>query len=115
MNNISLENEIKSKNREINELKMELKKNYFNNETFARNEIKCIYFTSVDQKINYIIPYVKTDIFAKVEENLYKEYPEYRETNNYFISNGKEILRFKTIYENNIGKGYPVILFLPEK
>lgn len=77
--------------------------------------MKCIYFTSTDQTINYSIPCIATDIFAKVEEELYKEYPEYRETNNFFISNGKEILRFKTISENNIGKGYPVILCIPEK
>ena len=76
--------------------------------------MKCIYFASVDQKINYAIPCISTDIFAKVEEELYKEYPEYRETNNYFIYNGKEILRFKTISENNIRKGYPVILHSPD-
>ena len=73
----------------------------------------CVYFTSSDQKINYHIPCINHDIFAEVEEKLYKEYPEYRETNNYFISNGKQILRFKTIVENNIGNGLPVILYIP--
>ena len=42
----------------------------------------CVYFTSSDQKINYPIPCINTDIFAEVEEKLYKEYPEYRNTNN---------------------------------
>ncbi len=75
----------------------------------------CVYFTSMDQKIHYPIPCIDTDIFAEIEEKLYKEYPEYRETNNYFISNGKQILRFKTISENNIGNGLPVMLFVPDK
>ena len=59
----------------------------------------------MDQKIHYPIPCLSTDIFAEIEEKLYKEYPEYRETNNFFIANGKEILRFKSISDNNIGNG----------
>ena len=73
----------------------------------------CVYFTSFDQKIHYPIPCIKTDKFEEIEEKLYKEYPEYRDTNNYFISNGKQISRFKTIEENNIKSGLPVILNNP--
>ena len=111
-NNIieSLKNEIKLKNKEINELKS---KNNNINQKVDREQIMCVYFTSSDQKIHYPIPCINTDIFAEIEEKLYKEYPEYRETNNYFISNGKQILRFKTIGENNIGNGLPVILYIP--
>ena len=75
--------------------------------------MKCIYFTSTDQTINYSIPCIATDIFAKVEEELYKEYPEYRETNNTFLANGMQVLRFKTIDENKIGNGLPVTLIVP--
>ena len=67
----------------------------------------------MDQKINFPIPCIKTDIFAQIEEKLYKEYPEYRETNNYFLYNGKQILRFKSIEDNKIGNGFPVILYKP--
>ena len=77
--------------------------------------MKCVFFTSVDQTINYPIPCIDSDIFAEVEEKLYKEYPEYRETNNCFIANGKEVLRFKSIADNKIGNGMPVILYEPEK
>jgi len=48
-----------------------------------------------------------------VEEKLYKKFPEYRETNNCFLANGKEVLRFKTISENNIGNGLPVTMIIP--
>ena len=38
---------------------------------------------------------------------------EYRETNNTFLANGTEILRFKTINENKVGTGKPVMLIKP--
>ena len=84
-----------------------------NNQLFNRKQITCVYFTSIDQKINLPIPCIKTDIFAQIEEKLYKEYPEYRETNNYFLFNGKQILRFKSIEDNKIDSGFPVILYKP--
>ena len=73
-----------------------------------------VYFTSSDQRINFAIPCVKYNTFAEVEEKLYKEYPEFRETNNIFIANGNQVLRFKTIEDNKIGNGKPVILMLPQ-
>ncbi len=48
----------------------------------------------------------------KVEEKLYEEYPEYKDTENHFIHNGNEIKRFKTVEENNIKSGKPIILKL---
>ena len=73
----------------------------------------CVNFISADQKVHYSIPCIPNNIFAEVEEKLYKEFPEYRETNNQFIANGKEILRFKTINDNKIGNGYPVTMIIP--
>ena len=69
----------------------------------------------MDQAIHYSIPCIGSDTFAEVEEKLYKQFPEYRETNNYFVANGKEILRFKTISENNIKNGFPIMLLTPDK
>ena len=68
---------------------------------------------SSDQKIFYAIPCSGNSIFAEIEEILYKEYPEYRETNNTFLANGKEILRFKSINDNQIGTGKPIMLVAP--
>ncbi len=81
---------------------------------FNRKQITSVYFTSIDQKINLPIPCIKTDIFAQIEEKLYQKYPEYRETNNYFLYNGKQILRFKSIEDNKIGNEFPVILYKQE-
>ena len=49
----------------------------------------------------------------EIEEKLYKQYPQYRETNNSFLANGTQVLRFKTIAENKIGNGLPVTLVVP--
>ena len=83
------------------------------NEYVKRDDIVVVNFSSMDQKINFAIPSIGTNIFAEIEEKLYQEFPEYRETNNFFLFNGKEILRFKTINENKIKSGRPIILFKP--
>ena len=110
-----LKNEIKLKDKEINELKMKLEKINLNKNIFDKESIRCVNFKSIDENINYAIPCIKTDLFSEIEEKLYKKYPQYRNTKNYFISNGKEILRNKSISENNIGNGLPVMLFIQEK
>ena len=78
-----------------------------------KNCDKCVNFISSDQTITYAIPCSGDDVFAEIEEILYREYPEYRETNNTFLANGKEILRFKTIDDNKIGTGKPIMLIKP--
>ena len=71
-------------------------------------------FISTDQNVHYSVPCVKTNTFAEVEEKLYQKYPEYRETNNNFLSNGTLIKRFKTISENHISSGVPITLVIPQ-
>ena len=67
-------------------------------------------FISSDQKITYAISCKNTTPFVRIEEKLYEEYPEYKDTENHFIHNGNEIKRFKTVEENNIKTGKPIIL-----
>ena len=73
----------------------------------------CVHFMSMDQKVHFSVTCLKDETFAEIEERLYKQYPEYRETNNSFITNGKEILRFKTLKDNKIGNGLPITLVAP--
>ena len=62
-----------------------------------------IFFESGDQVINHVpIECRSTDTIAEIEEKLYKEYNEFRNTNNTIICNGRNILRFKTLTENGI-------------
>ena len=111
----SLQNKLKEKDEEIKQLKLKLQNIGKTNEKkfIPAEEIMCVFFSSMDQKVNFAIPCASNEIFAEVEEKLYKEYPEYRETNNYFIANGAQVLRFKTIGENKIGNGRPVTLIVP--
>ena len=107
-------NIIYQKELELNNLKSQLNNNInniSNNVNF--NDIMVVNFISSDQIVHYAAKCLKTNTFAEVEEKLYKQYPQYRETNNNFIANGTQILRFKTIAENKIGEGLPVTLIVP--
>ena len=70
-------------------------------------------FISTDSKVHFAVPCLDYNTFAEVEEKLYKQFPEYRETNNNFIANGGQVLRFKTIKQNKIGNGLPVTMIIP--
>jgi len=109
----NLQNIIIQKDLELNNLRNQSNNNNSNNVNINYNEMMSINFISKDQNIHYSIPCIKTDIFAHIEEKLYKEYPQYKETNNNFIANGKTILRFKTIAENNLVNERPVTLVVP--
>ena len=93
---------IEKKDKEIAELKSQLEKSGNNKKYVNFNDIMVINFISSDQKLNTGIQCLKTETFAEVEERLYQQYEEYRENNNNFISNGRLVLRFKKICENNI-------------
>ena len=61
-----------------------------------------IKFISCDKNINFSTFAKPNDNFTKIENILYKYYPNYRETENYYIVNGKKISKYKTIEENKI-------------
>ena len=84
-----------------------------NNSKIIKGDDKCVIFISNDQNIIYGIPCSSDDKFVEIEEILYREYPEYRGNNNIFLNNGKEIIRSKTINENNIKSGKPIMLIKP--
>ena len=109
-----LEIEIKNKDKELSRLKKELEKaknnqNYIN---INKNELLAVFFQHPNY--NYCVVCTKTDTFAEAEEKFYKEFPELRNTNNSYLVNGNQVLRFKTIEENKIKNGYPVLLQIPD-
>ena len=105
-------NIISKKDIELNNYKSQLNNNIPNNNV-NYNDMMCVHFISSDQTVHFSIPCIKTNTFAEIEEKLYKQYPQYRETNNTFIANGTQVLRFKTIDQNKIGNGLPVKLIVP--
>ena len=113
----NLKNDIINKNNEINQLKQQLENLNLNNNGIEKQinvkDMRCVNFITTDQSLFYGISCSANDTFAEIEEKLYKEYPEYRETNNTFLANGTEILRFKKIKDNKIESGKPIILIKP--
>ena len=71
-----------------------------------------VIFTSVDQKFQHSIISKNTEKLSKLVKQLYKDYPEYleSESQNYFISNGNKVSLFKSLDENNIHNSDVIIL-----
>ena len=109
--NINLKNQINIKNNEIINLKMKIQNNIIIEPKFNLNEIMVINFMSQDSTINEGIKCLPNEIFAEVEERLYKKYDNLRNTNNMFTANAKPILRFKKLNENGIKDGDKIQLF----
>ena len=83
-------------------------------EILPGEKVISVLFKSSDQNLIYSLPCKNTTPFVKIEEQLYDEFPEYKETDNYFLVNGNKVKRFKTIDENNIKNGKPIILYKME-
>ena len=105
---------IQIKEDEINKLKLELQNKNINSKiVINEGQMMSVNFISMDQRVHFSVPCLYNNTFAEVEEKLYKKFPEYRETNNSFIANGAQVLRFKTIAQNKIGDGFPVTMIIP--
>ena len=105
----NLINTIKEKEKEIKDLKIQLIKSQ--NKSIDFDNLLIISFSSNDSYIsNYAIKCRKTDTFAVIEEKLYQEYPQYRNTHNSFLVKGNVILRFKRMDENDIKDGDKILL-----
>jgi len=111
---LELENIINAKTDEINVLKSKLNSRDINN-IQPGEHILAIGFTSSDQTIqNFFRPCKDSDLFVKIEEKLYDEYPKYKDVETYFLVNGKKVLRFKSMKENNIKNGQVIMLNILE-
>lgn len=100
------------KENEIKDLQNKIQNNIIINQPkYNMNEIIVITFVSTDSSVVEGIKCLPSDVFAEVEEKLYKKYDELRNTNNMFTVNAKPVLRFKKISENNIRDGDKIQLF----
>ena len=100
-----LKYELIMKENELKDLNNKLKNNIKKDKKVDFDDIMVINFISGDFSVNCGIKCLPTDIFAEVEEKLYKKFDNLRDTNNMFMANAKPILRFKKICENNIKDG----------
>ena len=99
-----LKYQLLQKDIEIRDLKLKSQSNNEKNKQILNmDEIMIVYFQTQDQEINHVaIRCLPSDTFAEVEEKIYKKFDNYRNTNNTPICNGRTVLRFKTLSENNI-------------
>ena len=107
-----LKEELLNKKNEINYLKESLNNN--SNSILQGGNPFAISFESIDSKIKYPIICTNDTIISRLEEEIYNEYPEYKEHNTYLTCNGEVVKRFKTIKENCIKKGNSIIVNIYE-
>ena len=101
-----LEKIIKMKDLEINNNNKNLTSTQSEGETIG------ILFNSVKQDMHRPISCKTTDSFAKIEEKIYNEYPEYKDYDTFLTANGQTLKRFKTIEENGIKDGNIILVNL---
>ena len=109
-----LNSQISEKINELNNLKNKINSNDDGdlvNQINPGEKVISAMIISTDQKVMYSIACKNTTPFVKIEEKLYEVYPEYKETENYFLFSGNKIKRFKTIGENKIKNGMPIMLY----
>ena len=111
--NNELQKLIDSQKKELNELKSKLNDNSID-KILPGEKILAVGFSSYDKKVNFCLPCKNTDLFIKLEEKLYNNYPDYKEKETFFIANGMKIKRFKTLEENNIKSGCFIMLNIYE-
>ena len=73
-----------------------------------------ITFRSINKDFTYPIVCNKKELISRLEEELYNEYPKYKEFNTYLTCNGVALKRFKTVGENNINKGDSIVVNIME-
>ena len=94
---LELVKELRNKEKEIQSLK-----SAFPFEIKQGEKLMSIIFISVDQKIHHSFICKNTDMFINIEKSLYDIYPEYKESENYFLLRGSKINKYKSLESNNI-------------
>ena len=111
-----LENDLSIKNMEIQNYKSQnnIKDKNKITSILPGEEILGVNFVSMG--INNIGPYnlvcKDSDLFVKLEERLYEDFPQFKEYETYFEIKTKRIKRFKTLKENNIKTNDVINIFI---
>ena len=117
--NKELEKLLEEKNKEINDYIFKLS-NSSNNEQLISVKtgdkiIAVLFMTQGSQDIfNYTMACKTSDLFVRLEERLYHDFPKYRNYETFFMVNTRRIFRFKTLEENKIKNNDIISLFINE-
>ena len=100
------EEQLKKVENELNQTKL---RNPFDLKEGER--LMTVIFVSGDQKIHHSFICKNTDKFNKLENMLYEIYPNYIDSENYFIVNGEKINKYKSLDFNNIKDSDVITLY----
>jgi len=110
-----MQNNLNQKEQELSQLKNKLESDSNLIKSDSENKYGfAITFRSIDQDIMYPMICNKKESISRLEEELYNEYPKYKEFNTYLTCNGVVLKRFKTVGENNIKKSDAIIVNIME-
>ena len=102
-----MKNNINKKDQELQQLK-----NKLNNYYIDKNDNKFgfpIKFQAINGEFDLPIVCNENESISRLEEELYNQYPKYKDLDTYLICGGRVLKRFRTVKENNIKK-YDTIL-----
>jgi serine/threonine protein kinase len=103
-------NNLLDKDKEIKELKQKLSRFPF--ELNEGERLMTVTFKSFDQKIPHFSVICKnTDIFNQIEKQVYEEYKNYYDSDNYFVANGMRVQKYKSLDENKIRDHDVIMLY----
>ena len=104
---IELMEKLEKKEKELKEFKSKLPF-----ELNKDDKIMNVIIQSSDQKILFPIICKNTDLFIRLESELYKadEFKDYKEGNNYFLINGNKINKYNTLEQNGIKNSDRIII-----
>ena len=107
INNQNNSNKIIELYKEIHDLNEKLKRYPFILEKGER--LISVIFSSVDQQAHYSMICKNTDTIHDLEKNLYKEYPHYSCTENFFFFKRKIINKYHSFESNGINNGDVIV------
>ena len=110
----SLKDEINKKNIEIEKYNLDKQSEDYITSLKPGEKIMCINFVSMGTNDigHYALACKNTDLFVRLEERLYNDFPQFKNYETYFEVNTKRIKRFQTLEENNIKNKNIINMFI---
>ena len=113
-----LENELNTKNNEIKNYILEINdlkenKNQITSIKPGEKIFSVLFMTQGNNDIfNYSMTCKNTELFVRLEERLYDDFPKYKKLETIFMVDARRILRFQTLDENKIKRNDIISLFV---
>ena len=108
----NLKNNINKKDEELQQLKNKL--NAYN---IDKNDNKFgfpIKFQAINSEFDLPMICNENESISRLEEELYNQYPKYKDLDTYLICGGRVLKRFRTVKENNIKKYDTILVSIKE-